>query len=170
MEWSRCPGCKSLCELKEGCAHITCVCKYEHCYLCGSDWSVFLPFFLPLCDESLTVSLDLVDETGSRRTLKTTESVPASVPPPVYSSSRSGRALDLLIATQRCNSLQRRLCRRRFRRCRRRGRGGWRRPGWRREGVEEEEEGREEVFLLCFLSVNLSFWSYLGFVYCCRAS
>ncbi|GAA5887000.1 hypothetical protein JCM16303_003085 [Sporobolomyces ruberrimus] len=36
--YSRCPGCKALIELSEGCFHMTCPCGTESCYLCGKLW------------------------------------------------------------------------------------------------------------------------------------
>ncbi|KAI0884352.1 uncharacterized protein GGS22DRAFT_189481 [Annulohypoxylon maeteangense] len=38
MRWQRCQNCKALVELRAGCNHITCRCKYEFCYLCGAVW------------------------------------------------------------------------------------------------------------------------------------
>ncbi|PIN02047.1 Ubiquitin--protein ligase [Handroanthus impetiginosus] len=37
--WQKCPKCKMYVEKTEGCLHITCRCKYEFCYRCGSKWS-----------------------------------------------------------------------------------------------------------------------------------
>ncbi|XP_012838820.1 PREDICTED: putative E3 ubiquitin-protein ligase ARI6 isoform X1 [Erythranthe guttata] len=37
--WQKCPKCKMYVEKAEGCLHITCRCKYEFCYRCGSKWS-----------------------------------------------------------------------------------------------------------------------------------
>ncbi|XP_022146079.1 probable E3 ubiquitin-protein ligase RNF217 [Momordica charantia] len=39
MEWMRCPRCKFFVEKTYGCLHITCRCKFEFCYACGSQWS-----------------------------------------------------------------------------------------------------------------------------------
>ncbi|ERM96072.1 probable E3 ubiquitin-protein ligase RNF217 [Amborella trichopoda] len=39
QKWKKCPNCKIYVEKKEGCPHITCRCKYEFCYNCGSSWS-----------------------------------------------------------------------------------------------------------------------------------
>ncbi|KAF0441775.1 E3 ubiquitin-protein ligase arih1 [Gigaspora margarita] len=36
--WQRCPKCNMLVQLETGCNHITCRCKAEFCYVCGSDW------------------------------------------------------------------------------------------------------------------------------------
>ncbi|PLB52714.1 IBR domain protein [Aspergillus steynii IBT 23096] len=36
--WRRCPGCRNLVELKDGCNHITCRCRFEFCYICGTPW------------------------------------------------------------------------------------------------------------------------------------
>lgn len=36
--WQTCPGCKTIVELHEGCFHMTCRCRTEFCYLCGSKW------------------------------------------------------------------------------------------------------------------------------------
>ncbi|KAI0795416.1 hypothetical protein C8Q75DRAFT_803303 [Abortiporus biennis] len=36
--WMQCPGCDQMVELRGGCFHITCVCKTQFCYLCGSPW------------------------------------------------------------------------------------------------------------------------------------
>ncbi|KAG8369157.1 hypothetical protein BUALT_Bualt15G0122100 [Buddleja alternifolia] len=36
--WQKCPKCKMYVEKAEGCMHITCRCKYEFCYRCGSKW------------------------------------------------------------------------------------------------------------------------------------
>ncbi|CAA3005548.1 probable E3 ubiquitin- ligase RNF217 [Olea europaea subsp. europaea] len=37
--WQRCPKCKMYVEKSDGCIHITCRCKYEFCYRCGSKWT-----------------------------------------------------------------------------------------------------------------------------------
>lgn len=37
--WQKCPKCKMYVEKSEGCVHITCRCRYEFCYRCGSKWS-----------------------------------------------------------------------------------------------------------------------------------
>ncbi|KAF8332112.1 uncharacterized protein EI90DRAFT_925993 [Cantharellus anzutake] len=37
--WRRCPGCKIVIELKDGCRHIICRCKTQFCYRCGALWS-----------------------------------------------------------------------------------------------------------------------------------
>ncbi|GAA6023533.1 hypothetical protein JCM11491_005531 [Sporobolomyces phaffii] len=37
--YSRCPGCRALMELTEGCYHMTCVCGTESCFVCGSLWN-----------------------------------------------------------------------------------------------------------------------------------
>ncbi|XP_073271884.1 E3 ubiquitin-protein ligase RSL1-like [Primulina huaijiensis] len=38
-EWMECPNCKIFVEKTDGCIHMTCRCKFEFCYLCGSKWS-----------------------------------------------------------------------------------------------------------------------------------
>ncbi|XP_010273982.1 PREDICTED: E3 ubiquitin-protein ligase RNF144A [Nelumbo nucifera] len=38
-KWKRCPQCKFFVEKRDGCLHITCRCKFEFCYGCGSGWS-----------------------------------------------------------------------------------------------------------------------------------
>lgn len=38
-EWKECPNCKIFVEKTEGCRHMTCRCKFEFCYICGSKWS-----------------------------------------------------------------------------------------------------------------------------------
>ncbi|XP_012067431.2 probable E3 ubiquitin-protein ligase RNF144A-B [Jatropha curcas] len=38
-KWSRCPHCKFFVERTEGCPHMTCRCKFEFCYGCGSQWT-----------------------------------------------------------------------------------------------------------------------------------
>ncbi|OVA06917.1 zinc finger protein [Macleaya cordata] len=42
--WKRCPNCKIYVEKKDGCWHITCRCKFEFCYDCGSSWSTIHRF------------------------------------------------------------------------------------------------------------------------------
>ncbi|KAL2454888.1 RING/U-box superfamily protein [Abeliophyllum distichum] len=37
--WQKCPNCKMYVEKSDGCIHITCRCKYEFCYRCGSKWT-----------------------------------------------------------------------------------------------------------------------------------
>ncbi|KAJ8655339.1 hypothetical protein O0I10_009028 [Lichtheimia ornata] len=38
--WTRCPFCKEMVEKKEGCSTVTCTCKREFCYRCGSpSWN-----------------------------------------------------------------------------------------------------------------------------------
>ena len=36
--WTRCYSCHHLVEKSEGCYHITCTCKAQFCYLCGTPW------------------------------------------------------------------------------------------------------------------------------------
>ncbi|EIW55494.1 uncharacterized protein TRAVEDRAFT_129017 [Trametes versicolor FP-101664 SS1] len=36
--WARCPGCRTLIELNQGCYHMTCRCKAQFCYLCQAPW------------------------------------------------------------------------------------------------------------------------------------
>lgn len=36
--WSRCYKCRTLVELTDGCAHITCRCKAQWCYICRAVW------------------------------------------------------------------------------------------------------------------------------------
>ncbi|KAF9072786.1 hypothetical protein BDP27DRAFT_388855 [Rhodocollybia butyracea] len=36
--WQTCPGCSAVVELTQGCSHITCRCRSEFCYACGSRW------------------------------------------------------------------------------------------------------------------------------------
>jgi ariadne-1 len=36
--WQRCPACKAMIELKEGCNHMTCRCGCEFCMLCANQW------------------------------------------------------------------------------------------------------------------------------------
>ncbi|KAG9457601.1 hypothetical protein H6P81_002109 [Aristolochia fimbriata] len=38
QNWKRCPSCKFFVEKTEGCLHMTCRCRYEFCYRCGSAW------------------------------------------------------------------------------------------------------------------------------------
>ncbi|KAI0336752.1 hypothetical protein GY45DRAFT_1315385 [Cubamyces sp. BRFM 1775] len=38
--WRRCPSCAFIVELTHGCNHITCRCKTEFCFKCGSLWDV----------------------------------------------------------------------------------------------------------------------------------
>ncbi|OSD08736.1 hypothetical protein PYCCODRAFT_1455722 [Trametes coccinea BRFM310] len=38
--WRRCPNCSFIVELTHGCNHITCRCKTEFCFKCGSLWDV----------------------------------------------------------------------------------------------------------------------------------
>nr|XP_024934975.2 E3 ubiquitin-protein ligase RSL1-like [Ziziphus jujuba var. spinosa] len=38
-KWRKCPSCKMYVEKISGCIHITCRCRYEFCYACGSKWS-----------------------------------------------------------------------------------------------------------------------------------
>ncbi|KAI0777234.1 hypothetical protein BD413DRAFT_601706 [Trametes elegans] len=38
--WRRCPSCSFIVELTLGCNHITCRCKTEFCFKCGSLWDV----------------------------------------------------------------------------------------------------------------------------------
>ncbi|KAK3021462.1 hypothetical protein RJ639_047634, partial [Escallonia herrerae] len=39
--WRRCPRCKTFVEKIDGCLHITCRCKHDFCYKCGSKWSAY---------------------------------------------------------------------------------------------------------------------------------
>ncbi|KAK4102225.1 hypothetical protein N658DRAFT_423975 [Parathielavia hyrcaniae] len=45
--WRRCYKCRALVELAHGCAHMTCRCKAQFCYICGAVWdrSVGCPNF-----------------------------------------------------------------------------------------------------------------------------
>ena len=36
--WRRCYNCRSLVEKASGCRHMTCTCKAQFCYTCGSKW------------------------------------------------------------------------------------------------------------------------------------
>lgn len=38
-QWQHCPQCNRLISKIEGCNHITCVCKYEFCYICRARWT-----------------------------------------------------------------------------------------------------------------------------------
>ncbi|KAG9003806.1 hypothetical protein FRB93_010822 [Tulasnella sp. JGI-2019a] len=38
QQWRRCPSCRVIVELTQGCNHITCTCRSEFCFRCGSDW------------------------------------------------------------------------------------------------------------------------------------
>jgi hypothetical protein len=38
-QWKKCSNCSSTIELKKGCNHITCRCKFEFCYVCGTEWT-----------------------------------------------------------------------------------------------------------------------------------
>ena len=37
-QWKTCARCRRVIELGTGCNHITCVCGYEFCYVCGDRW------------------------------------------------------------------------------------------------------------------------------------
>jgi len=36
--WKRCPGCRRLVELTQGCYHMTCRCRKQFCYVCTETW------------------------------------------------------------------------------------------------------------------------------------
>ncbi|KAL2122184.1 hypothetical protein VTJ04DRAFT_2639 [Mycothermus thermophilus] len=36
--WRRCPRCRALVELRDGCSHVTCRCRAQFCYVCGAAW------------------------------------------------------------------------------------------------------------------------------------
>ncbi|KAH9950515.1 hypothetical protein B0H21DRAFT_538336 [Amylocystis lapponica] len=36
--WKRCPGCRQLVELTQGCYHMTCRCRKQFCYVCTETW------------------------------------------------------------------------------------------------------------------------------------
>ena len=38
LGWKICSNCKRGVEKKDGCNHMTCLCKHQFCYLCGADW------------------------------------------------------------------------------------------------------------------------------------
>jgi hypothetical protein len=38
LHFRRCPKCKFVIEKQNGCNHITCLCKYEFCYLCNDTY------------------------------------------------------------------------------------------------------------------------------------
>ena len=37
-KWQRCPNCRAVVELNQGCYHITCRCRSQFCYLCSAPW------------------------------------------------------------------------------------------------------------------------------------
>ncbi|KAL7411503.1 hypothetical protein BDY24DRAFT_417028 [Mrakia frigida] len=37
-KWGRCPKCRAIVERALGCNHITCRCRQEFCYSCGTEW------------------------------------------------------------------------------------------------------------------------------------
>ncbi|KAJ4718701.1 RBR-type E3 ubiquitin transferase [Melia azedarach] len=39
QKWSRCPHCKFYVERTQGCPHMSCRCKFQFCYGCGSEWT-----------------------------------------------------------------------------------------------------------------------------------
>ncbi|EQC35974.1 hypothetical protein SDRG_06716 [Saprolegnia diclina VS20] len=36
--WQRCPHCRRMVELVDGCNHMTCICRTEFCYVCAGRW------------------------------------------------------------------------------------------------------------------------------------
>ena len=36
--WQRCPGCRTIVELRDGCRHVTCSCGTQFCYYCAAKW------------------------------------------------------------------------------------------------------------------------------------
>ncbi|KAI0483044.1 hypothetical protein GGR56DRAFT_686201 [Xylariaceae sp. FL0804] len=36
--WRRCPGCRAYVEHRDACRHMTCRCRTQFCYVCGSRW------------------------------------------------------------------------------------------------------------------------------------
>lgn len=38
-KFKQCPECKRWIEKQDGCNHMTCICKYEFCYICGKKYS-----------------------------------------------------------------------------------------------------------------------------------
>ncbi|KDO30010.1 hypothetical protein SPRG_05199 [Saprolegnia parasitica CBS 223.65] len=36
--WQRCPHCRRMVELVDGCNHMTCMCRTEFCYVCAARW------------------------------------------------------------------------------------------------------------------------------------
>ncbi|ODQ49755.1 hypothetical protein SAICODRAFT_47046, partial [Saitoella complicata NRRL Y-17804] len=38
--WRQCANCTRWVELKDGCAHVSCLCGYGFCYHCGAAWLV----------------------------------------------------------------------------------------------------------------------------------
>lgn len=36
--YARCNRCRNFVELRQGCNHMTCVCRYEFCYQCNAKW------------------------------------------------------------------------------------------------------------------------------------
>ncbi|KAF2108382.1 hypothetical protein BDV96DRAFT_504588 [Lophiotrema nucula] len=38
LGWKTCPSCRRVVILRSGCNHMTCVCKAEFCYECGTRW------------------------------------------------------------------------------------------------------------------------------------
>lgn len=62
--WKRCKRCYTFVSLKHGCNHITCVCRYEFCYICEEEWTHPKSCPCPLwVDENLIQEEDrLVDD------------------------------------------------------------------------------------------------------------
>jgi len=40
QKWRRCPKCGAMVERTEGCNHMTCICNYEYCYICGAKYGL----------------------------------------------------------------------------------------------------------------------------------
>jgi hypothetical protein len=57
-KWQRCPECRRVIELTQGCYHLTCFCKTQFCYVCAAGWKTCK---CPQWDEHL-----LLEEAGRR--------------------------------------------------------------------------------------------------------
>ncbi|EPY28126.1 ariadne-1 [Strigomonas culicis] len=49
---TQCPSCKKYVERSTGCNHMTCICKYEFCYVCGGAWKEHLNGVYYRCKKS----------------------------------------------------------------------------------------------------------------------
>eukprot|EP00834_Sanchytrium_tribonematis_P007493 NODE_684_length_4771_cov_0.551156.p2 type:complete len:197 gc:universal NODE_684_length_4771_cov_0.551156:3401-3991(+) len=47
--WKTCPKCKNMVEKREGCNHMTCVCKNEFFYMCGKQYKNEITKFVADC-------------------------------------------------------------------------------------------------------------------------
>ncbi|KAK7683547.1 hypothetical protein QCA50_013382 [Cerrena zonata] len=84
QNWRRCPHCSIIVELTVGCNHITCRCKTEFCFKCGSLWDTRRQrcTLVPSCELWDDEMLLEERERNRERQARVLAPVPQAAPPP----------------------------------------------------------------------------------------